>query len=575
MLLLLLKKESVFLLIFVSSVSFINAQDTQEKKKNYFIKFSGMVNLSYENYSVNTRNYENYRARYPDNLYRIYASASIRFGKYFSIPFGVSFSNSKTTYNLPSLPEEGIYNYVRNPRNNFHISPHYKWAKAIIGSHTPHYSSLSTGDIQIFGGGIEINPGKFIFSADYGISQYAHEPIDSLRIGGAYRQKLMSARIGYGKINGSKITLNFVKIQDDVTSVVHHPVGIDPKEGISISPVIELKIFKRITIKSEVAASAFTTNKLSDTSLVSQEIIDRTKNIMPVNNSTHFDYAHISSIKWKGKNIGLGLEYKYIGAGFVSVGYRNYEKDIIDYKLLTNFKLLKNKLVINATGGVRTNNISNTKLNRNNRLIANVNLTALISKKLTLTSSYSNLGFKNDYQDDLRRVDMINNSFSITPTYQFKTKKNFQQISLTASLDKLSQYDPYSRQFVDTDNQRYQANYILNFNAIPLTVTTFVTHLDTKSEQFSFNLSNFGLNLGYKLLEKKVIPNLMLTMTRTEREGFTADNRFNVRLRVLYKMNKSTNVNMSFNLNSNTYGSYKPDAYTQENRFRISLSKRL
>jgi len=166
-----------------------------------FVQFSGSLSLSYDAYNYNTINYNTFRPRYDADIFRVSANASIKFGKYLSIPFGLNVSTQNYSYNLPSLPEENFIDYVRNPRNNIHIDPTYKWIKAHIGSHSPQYSQLTTGDIRIFGVGVDMNPGKFILSTSYGISQYAFEPDSILNIQGAYKQELMAGRIGIGNIN--------------------------------------------------------------------------------------------------------------------------------------------------------------------------------------------------------------------------------------------------------------------------------------------------------------------------------------------------------------------------------------
>lgn len=108
------------------------------------IKLNGNISLNYDNYSASTVNYNNFRARYPDNLLQLNANATIHFGKYFSIPFGVNISNQKTSYIIPAVLQENFFDYVQNPRNNIHIDPTYKWITGHFGSHTPNYSLLTT-----------------------------------------------------------------------------------------------------------------------------------------------------------------------------------------------------------------------------------------------------------------------------------------------------------------------------------------------------------------------------------------------------------------------------------------------
>ena len=126
----------------------------------------------------------------------------------------MNIKNQQTLYNLPTIPDKNIIDYVSNPRNNISIHPKYKWIKTHINTHSPTYSDLSTGDINIFKGGKDLNPGKFIFSANYGILQRAIESNSLFNIVGDYEQRIIAARIGIGKIEGSKFTINIVKSKD-------------------------------------------------------------------------------------------------------------------------------------------------------------------------------------------------------------------------------------------------------------------------------------------------------------------------------------------------------------------------
>jgi len=562
-------KYAIFLLLI--SISF----KIYSQESNPFVKFNGTISLSYENYSFSEENYSSFRARYPGSLFRFSANTTFQIGEYLSIPMGIDFSNQETTYNLPSLPEEGFFNYIQNPRNNIHINPTYKWINGKLGSHTPMYSELTTGDIQIFGIGFDINPGKFIFSMSYGKSQHAIEPDLLLNIPGAYKQNLLTTRIGYGKINGSKVTLNLVKIKDDVNSVIEEPLGFKPKEGISISPYVELKITKNLRLKTETALSIFTENLTADADLIDDGIINGLNSFMSINNSSVMDYSHLTNLQWTTDNVTLGGEVKYIGPGFMPVGYRNIENDIIDYKLISGFKLLKRKLIINAIIGQRTNNIKETKLNRNKRFIGNLNLLAQLSEKFTLNTTYSNFGFRNNAIDDALRIEMVNNSFSITPTYQIRSKKAFQQASITASFDQFNQYDVFSDADINTTNNSYNANYLISFIKSPLNLGVNFMYLQNKSEISDLNLTNYSVNLGYKFLEKKLSTSMFITLMNMKRTEFTADNRLNIRAKFNYKINKGFTINMNYNLNNNKYGSYRPDAITREHKIQISIIKKI
>ncbi len=547
----------------------------EAQKKDKLFKMEGNLGLFYDMYDYNTTNYPTFRPRYENNIVRFTANANIQIGKHFSLPFGINISNRKTTYNLPNLPDENLFNYVQNPRNNIHIDPTYKWIKGHLGSHTPNYSTLTTGDIQIFGVGVDINPGKFILSANYGKSQIAIEPDILLNVPGAYKQNLFGARIGFGKIEGSKFTLNFIKIKDDVNSVITQPIAYDPIEGITISPLIEIKLAKKLTIKTETAASIYTNNLLAGPIPFDNDIIDAVSNYVTVNSSSVADFSHATSLQWKSKTFLLGGEVKYIGPGFMPVGYRNIEKDIIDYKLNTGFKLFKKKLDVKGMFGVRTNNIKNTTLQTTKRIISNMNLFAQFSKVFSVNVNYNNFGFRNNLDDNTLRVEMVNNSLSIAPSYQIQSKTKQHVITAVFSLNNFEQYDTTVLDFIATDSKTYNANYMLIFKNIPLNIGLTGMYLQNKSSLTDLNITNYGIMAGYRLFNKKLRPSVSINYATITRDNFTPDKRINAKLKLKYKINKKMKLKISYLLNNNKYGDSRPGAILNENKIQFSILKKL
>jgi len=563
--------KKVYKFIFVLFV-LTNFCYSQVKEK--IVKIDGSMGLTYDGYKYYTENYNTFRPRNLEDFLRFSANANISFGKYFSMPFGINISNQKTSYNLPNLPEENLFNYIQNPRNNIHIDPKYKWLQLHLGSHTPLFSDLTTGDIQIFGAGIEINPGKFILSANYGKSQIAFEPDALLNISGAYDQKFYGIRFGYGKVEGTKFVLNIVKIEDDIFSVMNKPIGINPISGITISPLMEFKFTEKFTVKTETAGSIFTSNLSAVPIVFSESFLNTINNIVALNSSSKADFSHASSLEFKSKKFTLGGEIKYIGPGFIPVGYRNIEKDIIDYKINTGFSLINDKLNINGAFGVRTNNIQNTKLQSTQRLISNMNVYAQITKSFSINANYNNFNFGNNETNNLIRIEMINNSFSISPSYQINSKNKTQEISTNVTINSFEQFDIISNGFVNTNSNSYNANYMIMFKKNPLNISFSGLLLDNKSPISTLNLINFSTNIGYKFYQKKITPTLNLGYAIINKDNFTADKRINIKLKTLYKINKKLDFNLSYSFNNNKYGSYRPNGLLNENIFQLSMLKK-
>jgi hypothetical protein len=199
---LLVKKSIQAIMFFLLITLSVSAE------KPGLFKISGNMGVFYDWYGYNQQDYETFRPKYPEHLIRFSFHSTISAGKYFSMPLGIDITNQQVSYILPSITRRTVYRLCAKPRNNISINPTYKWAKVFLGTQIPAYSPLTTGDIPVFGAGVHLNPGRFIFSFNYGKSQPAINASPFDNIAGAYEQWLMASRIGIGKEDGTKIVLN-------------------------------------------------------------------------------------------------------------------------------------------------------------------------------------------------------------------------------------------------------------------------------------------------------------------------------------------------------------------------------
>lgn len=560
------------MLIFFFSWGCASYAQEEEKEKSP-VQVSGSIGFFYDYYYFYEDNYSSFRPRYPENLLRLNAQVNLKLGKHFSIPFSVNVTNQKVLYNLPSLPEESALDYLQNPANNISINPKYKWAQAFIGTQTPLYSTLSTGDIPIFGAGIEINPGKFILSATFGKSQRAIEPNITLNIPGAYEQNIVAARIGVGKLEGSKFTINVVKIEDDITSVNTAPIGVDPIEGFTISPYAEFKIFEKLKISTETAGSIYTSDLLN-VGIIDAEFINDLADYITINASSTADFAHNSRIDWQGDTFQLGGEVKYVGPGFLPVGYRFIERDILDYKINTGLNLFKKKVNLTGSFGIRTNNLNDTKLSSSERVITNANLFAQVTEGFSINLNYSNFGFNNDASILNQRIELVNNSITVSPVYTWKNEKYNHLIAGNVALSSFEQFDVVSNAFAKAENSTYSLNYNLAFLKMPLQIGAQAIYLENQIPTGDFNMLNYGITSSYKLLDKKLTPSLGLNIAHIDMTGFTTDYRTSLHAKIAYKWTKKLTLKLQSRYSNFKYGTSKPNATLDQNRVQFSVQQR-
>lgn len=539
-----------------------------------FFQFSGQAGLFYDAYTYSEESYENFRPRYPDHLTRFSAHATLSAGKYFSMPFGIDITNQKNSYHLPNLPEERFIDYVQNPRNNISFNPSYKWAKAFLGTQTPSYSALTTGDIPIFGVGVELDPGSFLFSFNYGKSQIGIAPSPFENIAGAYEQWMTASRIGIGKPEGTKFVLNFVKVSDDVGSIEATASTIQPKEGVTLSPLLQIKLSDQWMFSTEVAGSVLTNDLLGPDIPVENEVISSVENLITVNGTSNADFSNITALEWQADAVGIGGEVRYIGPGFQSVGYRTMERDLIDYNLNTNFRLFDNRFVFTGSTGLRRNNLENTTLETTNRFIANVNLYTQISKVVSVNTSYSNFGFQNNVVFDTLKIEMIQNMFSIAPTFQFDRTEVNHIVNTGASYRFFDEFNMFDGEMISTTSTTYNMNYTLVFKNFPLSLGTMGMLLENETPQTHLDIFNAGINARYRMFDKKLTPSLRLTYSGIKRNEETPDNRTRLNLKTEYKLTPTLDFRMAYTWSNYVYGSSRPDAKTNEHRWQFSLGQR-
>ncbi len=537
-------------------------------------RFDGSLGLFFDTYDYSALNQPQFRPKYPARLGRFSAHATITAGNHFSMPFGIDFSAGQPTYHLPTLPEERFVDYVRNPRNNIHINPQYKWIQAWAGTQTPNFSTLSTGDIPIFGFGLAMTPGKFIFAAHYGTSQLGISPDPTANIAGTYRQNLLASRIGVGTDDGTKFVLNFVHIKDDIFSVDQRPAGLQPREGMVLSPLLQLRLSPALTFSTETAGSVFTRDLLGPAMVNDNDITPYLETLIGINASTNTDFSNISSLDWRSDNVGVGLEVRYLGPGYEAVGYRAMERDLIDYNLRSNIALFQRRVLLNGSAGIRTNNLQSTTAESTNRFIANASLFTQITDQFSINTSFANFGFRNNVLFDTLKVEMIQNMFSISPSYQINSQEITHVINAGVSMQYFDEFNVFEGTFVSTQSQNYTGNYMLVFKNIPLNLGLLGMYLENTTPTTSLTLYNIRLMARYRFFDNRLSPSLNLSYMGIEYAGQTPDARLQLQLKTTYKVTSDMEFQLGYTLSNHTYGSSRPGAITTEHRLQLAVRQR-
>jgi hypothetical protein len=544
-----------------------------EKESAMKPQLTGGLGLYYDGYRYESTNNPTFRPTQPENLSRLNADAVLTAGQYFRMPFSIQLSKGQTNYHLPSLPEGRLINYIQNPRNNISFNPSYKSFKSFLGTQTPNYSSLSTGDIAVFGVGMEVNPGLFLFGLNYGKSQagVSYDPLN--KIAGAYEQHIFATRIGVGKRDGTRFILNMVKATDDELSVAVKPPDKRAAETLTLSPQLQVRLSPQITLKTEAAASVNTFD-VTGPELDNESLESAFKPIMKINATSYTDWSNVSSIEWKQSGLGIGAEFRYVGPGFQPAGYRTFERDLMDFSIKTDINAKDNKIIVNGSIGLRRNNLENTTLDKTNRTITNLNVLSQLSEIMSLNVNYSNFGFRNNTNLDTLRVEIVNNTFAVNPTFQFRSDKSTQVLSISGSYNVYDDFNVATGDMQKTNSLNFNTNYQISFMAKPLTLGLNALYLINETPFTNISILNSGVNLRYRMFDRKFTPSLTYTFSTINRDDYTADQKSLLTLKTDWKITKQVSMNAGYSWSNYAYGSSRPDAVNMENRFQIALVSR-
>src|SRR5690606_31629249 len=271
---------SVFILICLHLISpNVKGQSIDPKAKPFQISGSLGGNMSY--YTVN-----GIPERRQPWGYSLFGTVNMKIYN-FSVPLSVAVSQQGTSFSQPF--------------SRFGASPEYKWVKLHLGYRSLNYSEFTLNGVSFLGGGIELTPGKFRFSAMAGRLKKSIGQPDNRFERPQYKRMGYGVKVGYG--TNSNIDLSFFHAADDVGSIALPDSidGLNPPEA-STSIGVSGKLATRNTkwvLDYDLGASIFTRNQraaeFSDEEAFGMSLVDK------------FNVNVSSNAAWAGNT---GFQYK-------------------------------------------------------------------------------------------------------------------------------------------------------------------------------------------------------------------------------------------------------------------------
>lgn len=227
---------------------------------------------------------------------------------------------------------------------------------------------------------------------------------------------------------------------------------------------------------------------------------------------------------------------------------------------------------MNASIGYRTNNLSNTKASTSHQLIGSFNAFALISDNISFNTRYANYGIRNRMQVDTLKVDMVTNSFSLSPTVVIPADALVSTVTLSWSLDAYDEVNTVTGRNMTNNTNSLLGMYMASFTNIPLSTSLTMTYMTNNVPSYALSLMSGTLGASYRLFDGGLQPSLAVTWSRNALESFTADEQFLLRLGAQWNITRTLAWSLAVTSNRYAYGSSQPGVSFRETFLETSLS---
>lgn len=305
------------------------------------VRFSGEIGSRGELYSISGR-----EQRRPSSSARLYLRSSLQLFSTVSVGLDLQYSTE-------SGSSAGVGS-SRQPFNQIGITPEWQWGRAYAGSFSDSYSSLTWSGVRMRGAGFNINPGPLRLAAFHGRSQSA---VVGGVLDGAYRRSMSGGRIGFGRRSdtgdGRFIDVVLLRAADDPSSLpipeadatpsvpTDNAFAVTPQENIVLATVTRVPLWQGlIVVSGEAAASIHSRDRrapvLTDDAL--DEYAGLLRTFITPRASTYGDIAHNGKVELRNlalpgssnqsrRTLSASLGYRYVGAGYVSLGLASLPAD--------------------------------------------------------------------------------------------------------------------------------------------------------------------------------------------------------------------------------------------------------
>ncbi|TRX62614.1 hypothetical protein FNH22_00535 [Fulvivirga sp. M361] len=445
---------------------------------------------------------------------------------------------------------------VRQPFNRFGVTPRYKWAKAYLGYTSMNFSQFTFSGNSFLGGGIELTPNKFRFSAVYGrLRQAVASNFSSSFTIPTYRRMGYGVKVGYGDTNNF-IDFILFKAYDDANSIIaEDSLNINPQDNLVVGVNGRYKLTKRLGVSFELATSAVNRDRRAEeTNLSSRKWLNRLGGLFQPTFTTQVHDAIQAGISYNLEFIDFSIDYNRVDPGYQTLSTYFFNNDREEITFNTGLRLMNNKLSIRGGIGQQRNNLAGGESTTLTRLAGNAGLNYVISSNLNFAFTYSNFSstvefLVDEFQADSLNYAQVSESFGANIIYSQRKGSKTHSLALNANLQS---------QNVDTDTENpglsnsslWNVNGRYNINFIPVKTRLNLGLNFNSNDLADRSTQRYGLSLGVSkiMLKNRLQTALNLSGYNSYQGGVLNNFTSNGRFSATYKVNNHHSLSLGSSL---------------------------
>lgn len=540
--------------------SFENLEEVSEKGffKNYFsglfkdfTQFGDPFTMS-GGIGLNMRSYSAYggETRQDPFFYSLNANLNVRVYK-LNIPFSIMVTARNRESALPNFREiaNAFKDDLLSQKDRFvrmGMSPQYKWIKLHLGHRSMNFSKFTLANLNFYGVGTELTPGKLRVAAMYGRLAKA-EPIDLSLVTPnvpVYQRVGWGTKLGYGTDNSSIDAMIF-KAHDNTNSIdipTDNEGAPSPEDNLTMGINLQHLFLDRFRLRVETGWSLLSPNALDE--------VTNNGFLFDKRATTETKSAFDARLDYEGEKFTTGVQVKRIDPNYKSLGAYFFNSDIIDLLGNLSFGMLDGKINSRLSAGIQSNNLDKSKPTTTRRFVYTGNITYsqdAFNANLNYSNNTTDVGYiLNQSLDSLNAV-IVTQDIGLNLTYSL-TDKGANQHAFNWSGNIQQVNDDIENPMESASSRLYVSNFVYSY-MLSDSKWRFSAKANFNQNQLAqMTTKRYGTGFGVSksFLENKM--NLGIDFNFFQNVNETADNSNNLNggFRWSYNIGKGLTTNMNW-----------------------------